>query len=407
MKGMAAVVQPDKLFSREFLALNGISFLIICNMAVFFQFYLYLYTLPIAPAWFGFLIAVFSVTGLILRPFISPFLHAGNARWWIFAGAAGVIISLFGYNLAAGLWTMSLVRAVHGIAYALLGIAVNASMVGLIPPAKSGQAFGLITVVMLLPFAVVPPVLGVATRLLGGFVSVLNLSAVLMLLIFPLALLVKAPPGGQTDPSGRRPGMADLAENLKDRRIVALLLVMLLLYSGYTPVFFFLEGYAQKIEIANPGLFFTLSTFSEIGVRLLAGSLFDRVSKVRLATGSLAAVGLGYIALAHLSGQVLFYALGIFLGLGWGVVMPVLNALMFDISPAHLKGLNTNLGVQMFQGGFFVGPFIGGLALSHGDYRFLYYLCAGLTFGAIALMPFLAGQSVKLKQGHGVGQINN
>ena len=357
-------------------------------MAVFFQFYLYLYTLPISPAWFGFLIAVFSVTGLILRPFVSPFLHAGNARRWIFAGAAGVIISLFGYNLAAGLWSMSLIRAVHGIAYALLGIAVNASMVSLIPPAKSGQAFGLITVVMLLPFAVLPACFGRGHTPLGlGLCP--DLSAVLMLLIFPLALPAKAPPAGTGLPR-TRPGMADLAENLKDRRIVALLLVMLLLYSGYTPVFFFLEGYAQKIDIANPGLFFTLSTMSEIGVRLLAGSLFDRVNKVRLAAGSLAAVGLAHLVLASLSGPALFYGLGVFLGLGWGVAMPVLNALMFDISPARLRGLNTNMGVQMFQGGFFVGPFIGGGCPR--DYRFLYL--GGLS--AIALMPFLAGQAGRL-----------
>lgn len=302
--------QPERLFSREFLALNGISFLIICNMAVFFQFYLYLYTLPISPAWFGFLIAVFSVTGLILRPVISPFLHSGNARKWIFGGAVGIIISLFGYNLAVDFWSMSLVRAVHGIVYALLGVAVNACMVSLIPPAKSGQAFGLITVVMLLPFAVVPPVLDVATRQLGGFISVLNLSAVFMLLAFPLALAIKPPAARQPGLSGRRVSMADLAGNLKDRRVVILLLIMLLLYSGYTPVFFFLEGYAKNLNISNPGLFFTLSTVSEISVRLLGGALFDRVSKVCLAAVYLTLVGLGYLALAHLSGPAMFYGPG-------------------------------------------------------------------------------------------------
>lgn len=382
--------QPERLFTREFLALNGIAFLAISNMAVFFQFYLYLNTLPISPEWYGFLIAVFSVTGLVLRPLVSPYLHFGNARIWIFISTVGVIVSLLGYSLALDFWGMSLVRAVHGIAYAILGIAINARMVGLIPPSKSGQAFGLVTVVMLLPFAVIPPVLDAATRQLGGFAAVLNLAAALMLLAFPLALAVKTPAGKGRDMAGRRLSIGDLAGNLKDRRIIVLLLVMLLLYSGYTPIFFFLEGYAKKIGIPNPGLFFTLSTVSEIGVRLLAGQLFDRVSKVRLAAGSLAAIGLGYLALAHLSGPAMFYGLGIFLGLGWGVVMPVLNALLFDISPAHLKGLNTNLGVQMFQGGFFVGPFVGGLALSYGDFRSLYYFCAVLIFCATALMPFLA-----------------
>ena len=172
-----------------------------------------------------------------------------------------------------------------------------------------------------------------------------------------------------------------------------LLLLMLLLYSSFTPIFFFLEGYAKTIGIPNPGLFLTLSTLSEIGVRLFAGSLFDRMNKVFLSAGSLAAIGLGYLALAHVSGPILFYGLGIFLGLGWGVVMPVLNALMFDISPSRLRGLNTNLAVQMFQGGFFLGPLLGGLILTRWDFRVLYYFCTLFAFGAVALTPFLMARS--------------
>ena len=383
-------MKSERLFTKEFLALNGVSFLTLCNMAVFFQFYLYLHTLPIASEWYGLLIAIFSVTGLILRPLISPFLHSGNARTWMLISAAGVTLSLLGYNLAETFWSMFLVRSLHGIAYVVLGVALYACIVGFIPASKSGQAFGLVTVITLLPFAVIPPILDSVTHRLGGFVSVLNLAALLMLLVFPLSMIVKTPVGDTQRGTGQRVSGRDLVQNLKDHRVSMLLLLMLLLYSSYTPVFFFLEGYAKKTGLSNPGLFFTLSTLSEIGVRLFAGSLFDRMNKVLLSAGSLAAIGLGYLALAHLSGPIMFYGLGIFLGLGWGVVMPVLNALMFDISPPHLKGLNTNLGVQMFQGGFFIGPILGSLILTHSDFKALYYLCAFFAFGSVALTPFLA-----------------
>ncbi len=385
--------RPDRLFTKDFVALNGILFLTFCNMAVFFQFYLYLKSLSIGPEWYGFLIALFSITGLILRPFISPFLHTGNARLWMVLSSAAVILSLLGYNLAKDFWSMFLVRAVHGITYVTLGVAVNASLVGMIPASRSGQAFGLVTVITLLPFAVVPPILETVTGRLGGFIPVLNVAAGLMLLVFPLSLVIKAPEKKATEAIGQRPGRRDILENLKDRRISILLLLMLLLYSSYTPVFFFLEGYGKVLGIANPGLFFTLSTVSEIGVRLFAGSLFDRTNKVILIAGSLVAVGLGYVALAYLSGAFMLYCLGIFLGLGWGVVMPVLNALMFDISPPSLKSLNTNLGVQMFQGGFFLGPFIGGLILAHWDFRVLYFSCAVFAFVSVALTPLLRAKS--------------
>jgi len=384
--------EPERLFTKEFLALNGVAFLTLCNMAVFFHFYLYLHTLPIAPEWFGFLIALFSITGLILRPMVSPFLHSGNARVWMLISAAGVTVSLLSYSLAKDFWGMFWVRSIHGVAYAVLGTAMNACLVGLIPPSRSGQAFGLVTVITLLPFAVIPPVLDAVSLRLGGFIPVLSLASVLMLLVFPLSLLIKTSAEKRGERASLRPSGHDMLENLKDRRVSVLLLLMLLLYSSFTPIFFFLEGYAKKIGIANPGLFLTLSTLSEIGVRLFAGSLFDRINKVFLSAGSLAAIGVGYLALAHVSGPVMFYSLGVFLGLGWGVVMPVLNALMFDISPSCLRGLNTNLGVQMFQGGFFVGPLLGGLVLAHWDFKILYCFCAIFAFVSVALTPFLVSR---------------
>ncbi len=382
---------PERLFTKEFLALNGIAFLTFCNMAIFFQFYRYLQSLPIGPEWHGFLIALFSITGLLIRPFISPFLHTGNARLWVLVSTAGVTLSLWAYNLAGDLGSMVLVRAVHGITYVVLGAALNASLVSLIPPSRSGQAFGLVTVITLLPFAVVPPVLDQVTRSMGGLLPVLNAAALLMLLVLPLSLAIKTSPAGEQGWAPSRLSLQDLAGNLKDKRVAVLLVIMLLLYSSFTPVFFFLESYAGEIGIANPGLFFTLSTVSEIGIRLVAGPLFDKMNKVPLVAGSLAAVTAGYLALAHISGETALYALGVFLGLGWGIVMPVLNALMFDISPVPFRGLNTNLGVQMFQGGFFLGPLAGAFVLTHSSFRGLYYLCACLTLVSLALTPLLSG----------------
>lgn len=383
----------ERLFTKEFLALNGIAFLTFCNMAIFFQFYRYLQTLLINPEWHGFLIALFSITGLIMRPFISPFLHPDNARRWMLVSAVGVTLMLLTYNFADGFWSMFFVRAGHGIVYVVLGVALNAALVSLIPPSRSGQAFGLVTVITLLPFAVVPPVLDSATRIWGNLLPVMNASALLMLLVFPLTLALK--PVSAQGSSREKPRLtsADVKENLKNRQVAVLLAVMLLLYTSFTPVFFFLESYARERGIANPGLFFTLSTVSEIGIRLAAGSLFDRIAKVPLIAGSLAAITAGYVALANIPGEMVLYALGIFLGLGWGVAMPVLNALMFDISPVQFRSLNTNLGVQMFQGGFFLGPLVGAFVLTHGTYRSLYYLCALLTFVAVALMLLLAAKT--------------
>jgi MFS family permease len=99
--------------------------------------------------------------------------------------------------------------------------------------------------------------------------------------------------------------------------------------------------------------------------------------------------------MAHASDSTTFYAMGVVLGLGWGVAMPVLSGLTFDVSQPRFRALNTNLAMEMFQCGFFIGPLAGGFILVHSSYTTLYYACAGLLFAGLAAGPALCGKRRK------------
>ena len=66
--------------------------------------------------------------------------------------------------------------------------------------------------------------------------------------------------------------------------------------------------------------------------------------------------------------------------------MPVFNGLMFDISGPRFKSMNTNLGMQMFQAGFFAGPFLGGALIRLAGFGSVFYLCALFSFCGAGLM---------------------
>jgi len=394
-------MRSPRLITGEFLALNGVMFLTFCNLAVFFQFHHYLGTLPIDPKWSGLLIALFSVTVLILRPIISPLLRPDNSRRWIAISCVWVILSLLLYNVAFDFESMAIVRLVHGAAYVVMATAVTSRLVGCIPKDRSGQAFGLISVITLLPYAVLPPLLEPLTRWAGNFRAVLDLSALAMVLCFPLVALVGKGSDGVEDAAAVAIGWKDIAENLKDPKIILLLFLSLLVWTAFTPIFYFLREYGDKLGVPNPGWFFTLSTFTEIGVRLVAGSLFDKVGKAWMLGGSLAWLAAGYGAMAHISGANGFYAMGLLLGLGWGVAMPVLSGLVFDLSAPRFRALNTNLSFVMFQAGFFLGPLAGGAILLHFGYAALFYACAcasmlGLIPALLLRSPLIARNPVRL-----------
>jgi predicted MFS family arabinose efflux permease len=211
---------------------------------------------------------------------------------------------------------------------------------------------------------------------MGGFLPVLNLSALVMALAFPVLYLMRGRRPTSEQAQAARVRLADAAQSLRDLRIVLLLVLSLAIWTTFTTVFFFLQGFGNQLGIANPGWFLTLSTGAEMAVRVVAGRAFDKGNKPLMLAGSMFLLGVGYIALAHSCRADLFFLTGVWLGLGWGVAMPLLSGLVFDISAPRFRALNSNLNMVMFQAGFFVGPLVGAAILSRWGYTVLYDVCA-------------------------------
>ncbi|MGB9617132.1 MAG: MFS transporter, partial [Desulfomonilaceae bacterium] len=267
--------------------------------------------------------------------------------------------------------------------------AIVARLVKCVPEEKSGQAFALFSVITLLPYAVIPPLIQPVSIMLGGFPRALDLTGLLLILIVPLCgLLPTEPPLSAEEEKGL--GLREAIENLKSFKVMRALLLTLLVWTAFAPLFFFLDGFGKTRGIVHTGLFFTLSTFSEIGVRLGVGRYLDRMDKTKMLGLACVWLTVCYVLLAHAAAApLIFFGMGVCFGLGWGVAMPLLSGIVFDVSQNHFRSLNTNLGMQMSQAGFFFGPSLGGLVLVHWGYEPLFYGCASLTAAAllITLIP--------------------
>ncbi len=402
------------IWTKEFLFICLITFLAYANNSVFFTFYEYLRSLPINPESLGLLIAVFSAVSLIVRPLISPFIHPGNARSYLFIGTIMVILTLASYTIALNFWSMLIVRVLHGLAFVIMGTALMALTIEFIPKDRSAQVFGLLAIVILIPNTIIPPILPLLSRTMGGFTGMLTFFAIVTILVFPLVKALKKPhdkdgffeaenkscPNGennagmkklQTKPL-KRQGMLsrhEIFQDIMDPRVAALLIAMLLFFSTYALIFFFLDGYGRSIGISSTGFFMTLATASEIGVRLIAGSLFDRMNKSLLISFTMLGLAAAYSLLGYVHNTTEFFMLGGLLGIGWGIAMPVFNGLMFDISSSRFQAFNLNLGLQMFQGGFFLGPFIGGPIVDKWGFSALFNVCAVMNLSALIFSFYL------------------
>jgi predicted MFS family arabinose efflux permease len=378
------------------------SFLAYANISVFFRFYPYLETLPIAPERFGLLIGAFSAAALAIRPLVSPRITPDNGAVCVHFGAALVIAALAAYHWAGGFWVMLAVRVLHGLAFVFMGAGLMAMIVDCIPDGRSSEAFGFLSIVIMLPNTVVPPLWPALDTLFGGFDRVLWAFAGLTVLLFPMTRLAGVRGRGDGKAPAPKLGWRDVKTDLSDHRLWGLLTAMLFLYCGVALVFFFAAGMAENRGWTGIGLFFTLTTLAEIGVRLVLGKTFDRWPKALAVAGNMAVLAAGYFLLSRTGSRAGFYALALVLGLGWGAAMPLFNGMVFDWSAARFRAFNTNLGLQTFQAGFFLGPILGGWVLSRTSFRGLYDLAAALSLAGAAILCWLGVRTIKMEARKGV-----
>lgn len=377
------------LWTGRFLALNIITFLVFCNLALFFLLFDQLRALGLDSDQAGMVIGAFAVTGLILRPLISPLLTPDNARRCLAFGILGVAVSLAAYPLVSSFQAMLALRALHGAIYTLMAVASMAAFTGCIPPDRSGEAFGVLGVVTLLPYAVLPPLVGPLNAAIGNYFELVAWSAPAMLLGLPLLVFLRPGPTGQAGIGPGRPGRAEILANLADPAIIGLLVLFLLLTTCFAAQFYFIAPQAHARGIAHPGWFFTISTGSEIAVRLAGGRMLDRLSKQRLLAGAALLIAGCFAGLAVCGQTWIFLTVALVIGLGWGVCLPLFSALLFELSAPRLRALNSNLGMEAFQGGFLLGPLAGGLILNHVGFDYIFWLCAGVCLAVAAGGLFL------------------
>ena len=384
------MAEPNKLWTPTFIVLNLQFMLITCVTALFFPFHSYLEQLGLSQQLAGLIIGADALASLIMQPLVALLIHPGSARRWLVGGSLVFAAALFLEGQLTGFAPLLAARLLQGAGFSCVISALISLIVVAIPPGMSGQAFGWTSLVRLIPYALMPPLLGALGVVPAAFGQVLQLSALVALL--PIVMMFFSRSGGGVA-AAAPPGMAGASASLRSRPVALLLVASVALYAGYAAVFFYLQQLGAAHGIANSGFFFSLATLVMMLTRFFGGMLFDRFDKVFLSTAGFLVVALSYALLPFADHPSLFYSLALPLGLGWGVVMPLQSALMFDRSSVAARALNQNLLMAMMQIGFFVGPAAAGLLLAAAGFAGLFVAAGIATLVAALATASLRGAS--------------
>lgn len=379
--------EPQKLIGFEFLAICAISVLAFSNIAIFYGFYSYLTELGIDPAWRGPLLSLEPLTALVVRPFLGRYLTMKNSVSFMRAGMAVATLSLVSYPFATSAPLIAVVRVLHGLGFVTVVTGLMGTLMAFLPREKTAQGFGLFSVTILVPYAVMPPFVEMLLPHLASHGRAYALAAPLMLpaflLLVPLGRRTRALAATLPAAQLERPAWDEVRQTLRTAGVALLVAANFCLVAAHSLVFFFMRDFAAGLGAANPGAFFTCVNAATISVRVLGGRLMDRMDKGRALTLTFVGMGLLIPLFARAGAPWVLLALAPLYGLGMALTMPLINSSMVAISPPKMRLYNANLLMIAVDAGFFAGPLAGG-AIMAGGARY------GLLFGVSGAVMLVA-----------------
>ena len=282
---------------------------------------------------------------------------------------------------------MMLFRAFHGLSIASFVTAYSALVADFAPPSQRGELIGYMSLVNPIGMAV-GPALGGYLQAESGFTQVFLLMAVLGAVGLICAVTI-IEPKRELPVSKRQTAFWSLMLMPAVRVPALMLLLVGLAFGGLAT---FIPLYARESNLTlNIGLIYTASAISSFAIRLLVGRASDQFGR-----GPFITLGLVFYSVAMLSlwlaqteAEVLLAAA--LQGMGGGMLIPMVAALMADRSTPAERGLMFGLCLTGFDVGIaLAGPVMGQIA-DVASYRDIFGVAGVMTI--VGLIVFTTTSS--------------
>jgi MFS family permease len=369
----------QKIFTRDFVlsffaqfAFSSVFFILIPTIPI------YLSRLGSKEAEIGVLVGVFSVSSLVLRPFVGRALLKIPERSFMIAGALLYAISSIAYLIAKPFWPLLIVRIFQGIGLALFATASFTLVTRISPEARRGQSIGYFYLAINIAFALAPSV-GVAIVNLFDFPILFLVCTGLSLCSLFITLKLERTKIDSLEVQSIRNQPFVSREALPS----SIMSFMGSMIWGAVTAFFPL--YALSHGVDNPGLFFAALAITLILARGLGGKILDIYAREKVILPCLLAQIIAMSILIFSTTLPMFILVAVIWGMGTAFFYPALVAYVIDLAgPSRGPAIGTYMALSDFGAG--MGSVIMGIVLQWTNYPIM-FLCLAFT-GVINLLYF-------------------
>jgi MFS family permease len=314
---------------------------------------------------------VFVLASTAIRPFTGHLADTVDLRFLLAISLAVIMLSILGYALIASATMLMVFRVIQGLGWGLATTVTGTYASHALPEEKIGQGIGIFGLASVLASAAAPSIGLAISASLGYqmmfFLAVaLSLAGLLLCMVLPR---MRAP--REESPV---PVRIKLIDRIVARKAVLPAALVLLAVCATSSISTFIAVYADKIGIADIGLFFTVSAVAVFFARPLSGRLSDTVGIARILLPGLALTAVSLL-LIFLAGSLwMLLAAALVYGLGYGSVQPALQAWCVRKSGVEQRGRANSTFYMGLDLGMGIGSLISGFIADKIGYQGM-YLC--------------------------------
>ena len=347
-------------------------FILAANFLLYFGFWLLIPVLPFylsevfstGNSTIGIILSCYTVAALCIRPFSGYFLDS-FARKPLYLMAYFIFMTMFaGYIIAGSLTLFILFRIIQGVSFGMVTVGGNTVVIDIMPSSRRGEGLGYYGLSNNIAMAV-GPMSGLFLHDAGmSFTTIFCCSLGSCMAGFVCASLVKTP---YKPPVRREPISLDRFILLKGIPAGISLLLLSIPYGMTTN---YVAMYAKQIGInATTGFFFTFMAIGMAISRIFSGKIVDRGKITQVISAGLYLVVFSFFLLSacvyliswnNMLCTVVFFAVALLLGVGFGIMLPAYNTLCDNLAPNSQRGTATSTYLTSWDVGIGIGMLAGG-----------------------------------------------
>jgi MFS family permease len=344
------------------------------------------------------LISAFALARLVFDPIAGPIVDRRGERLSAMIGVLFVGVSALLAGLAKSFALVVLFRGIGGLGSSLFFAALYSYLLKVVPSDRMGRTMSVFYGSLNVGIIAGGPIGGVVAHVWGlrsplfVYAGLCLVSGVLYLRFMPSPPKTHAAVSGdgQVAAAGWRVTRAQIAELLRDRAFVTVILLNMVFFwvvaGGYDTLVPLFGKEALGMSTVGIGGVFAIAVTAEFIVLYPAGSFSDRFGRKRVLIPSLSALAVMTAVVGWASTPVMLGILMGILGLTSGSAASGPAAMLADVAPA--QGSGTAVGLFRFFGdlGFVLGPLVAGVSAGAFGFKGAFAIMALPVIVAVILV---------------------